>query len=150
MELGGVDALMAQGSIKHLKARYCRSVDRKDWGGLREVFCDDATFEGLGRGIPGEWAVAGPDGFVSFVQQMLPPGSISVHHALLPEIILADALHASGTWSFYDYIERPSGTFQGYGEYHERYQCANGRWLIAAMRIERIRVDPMDPVRQRG
>ena len=36
-------------AIKQLKARYCRTMDTKDWAGMREVFTDDVTMD---TGIP--------------------------------------------------------------------------------------------------
>jgi hypothetical protein len=40
-------------AIKQLKARYCRTMDTKDWAGMRAVFADDVTMDATdsGRGV---------------------------------------------------------------------------------------------------
>ena len=32
-------------AIKQLKARYCRTMDTKDWPGMRQVFTDDVEMD---------------------------------------------------------------------------------------------------------
>ena len=40
-----LDKLLWIEEIRQLKSRYFRFMDTKDWGALRTVFCDDATFD---------------------------------------------------------------------------------------------------------
>lgn len=141
MSTDTVETLLALESIKGVKARYCRSVDDKRWEDLRALFADGATFGGIGEGVDGAWSVGGPDEFVAFVALTLADTAVSVHHAFLPEVVLLDPDSAEGTWSFFDYIDRPQGAFKGYGVYHERYRREADRWLITDLRIRRLRLD---------
>ena len=44
-------------AIKQLKARYFRTMDSKDWAGMRQVFADDLTIDTTGgRSRPPEGA----------------------------------------------------------------------------------------------
>ena len=69
-------------AIKQLKARYFRTMDTKDWAGMRQVFTDDVIVDttASGGGI-----VTGADAFVEFLQATL-DGAVTVHHGHMPEI----------------------------------------------------------------
>jgi hypothetical protein len=67
--------------IKQLKARYFRTMDTKDWSGMRSVFTDDVIMDTTASG---GGVIAGADEFLTFLQPTLgeavtvhrrPPGS---------------------------------------------------------------------------
>ena len=56
-------------AIKQLKARYCRTMDTKDWAAMREVFADDVTMDTTESG--GD-VVTGADDFMTFLARRSP------------------------------------------------------------------------------
>jgi uncharacterized protein (TIGR02246 family) len=131
--------------IKQLKARYFRSLDRKDWDAFGGVFTRDAVLEVPEAGM----VVHGRDAIVEAVSDAL-AGSTTVHHGHMPEIEITGAGAAQGIWAMFDYVEWPApdggarSGLRGYGHYVEEYVRDEGRWRIARSRLERLRVDPLD------
>lgn len=71
-------------AIKRLKARYFRTMDTKDWAGMRAVFADDAVVD---TSSSGGGVVEGADAFMAFLSETL-RGVVTVHHGHMPEIEL--------------------------------------------------------------
>jgi hypothetical protein len=55
-------------AIKQLKARYFRTMDAKDWAGMRQVFTDDVVID---TAEAGGSVVTGADDFMTFLQEAL-------------------------------------------------------------------------------
>ena len=122
-------------SIKQLKARYFRTLDTKAWDDFRLVFTPDITIDVDGNHFEGR------DSFVEQLSGIL-TGVTTVHHGHMPEITIAGPDEATGIWAMYDYIVRPDRQAEGYGHYHESYECDDaGEWHIASIRLTRIRED---------
>jgi hypothetical protein len=72
---------------------------------------------------------------------------VTVHHGHMPEISIESEDRARGIWVLADYNvfdQAPwgSGTFRGYGHYHETYvRDASAGWQIHTLRLSYIRVD---------
>jgi uncharacterized protein (TIGR02246 family) len=126
-------------AIKQLKARYFRTMDTKDWAGMRQVFTDDVVMDTTesGGGV-----VTGADAFVSFLQATL-DNAVTVHHGHMPEIELTSPSTARGIWALQDFILWPDGTrLHGSGHYHETYsKDASGEWRIASSTLTRLHMD---------
>ncbi len=125
-------------AIKQLKARYFRTMDTKDWSGMRAVFADDVIMDttAAGGGI-----VAGADEFLAFLRPTLQE-AITVHHGHMPEIEISSPSAAKGIWALQDTIVWPDGTrMQGYGHYHETYELVAGQWKIKTSTLTRLHVD---------
>jgi len=125
-------------AIKQLKARYCRTMDTKDWVAMREVFTDDVTVTGTGSGGR---VTRGADEFMAFLVKLI--GEVStVHHCHTPEIEITSPTSATGIWAMEDMLRFPDGReLHGYGHYHETYEKLDGRWRIASLDLIRLRVD---------
>ena len=138
-------------AIKQLKARYFRLMDTKQWEAWRDVFTDDARFEGTRR------AFSGPDEFVAATSAWLHPAT-TVHQGHMPEIVRTGKATARGVWAMFDRVEFPtedqegpfpgSRGFVGYGHYEEEYRKEGGEWKISLLRLTRLRVNPIlgDPL----
>jgi hypothetical protein len=131
-------------AIKQLKARYFRSLDRKEWEAFGDVFTRDAILE-----VPEvEMTVRGRDEIVASVSGAL-TGSTTAHHGHMPEIEITGADTARGIWAMFDYVEWPAPRggqrvgLQGYGHYVEEYARVDGAWRISRSRLERLRVDAL-------
>ncbi len=128
--------------IKRLKARYFRTMDTKDWSGMREVFTDDVVVDTTGSG--GD-VISGADEFLAFLQPTLEE-TITVHHGHMPEIEITSASTATGIWALQDTIVWPDGTrLEGYGHYHELYELVAGRWKIKRSTLTRLHIDFTTP-----
>jgi uncharacterized protein (TIGR02246 family) len=125
-------------AIRRLKARYFRTMDTKDWAGMRQVFTDDVvvdTSEG-GGGV-----VTGADQFMAFLQEALGEAT-TVHQGHMPEIDLTSDTTATGVWALNDIVIFPNGMrLDGYGHYHETYEKAGGEWRIKTLKLTRLRMD---------
>jgi uncharacterized protein (TIGR02246 family) len=125
-------------AIKQLKARYFRTMDTKDWAGMREVFADDVTMDTTDSGGN---VMTGADDFLVFLQATL-DGVVTVHHGHMPEIELTSPTTATGTWSMEDRLRWPDGTeLHGFGHYHETYEKTDGAWRITSSTLTRLRMD---------
>jgi uncharacterized protein (TIGR02246 family) len=125
-------------AIKQLKARYFRTMDTKDWAGMRRVFCDDVVMdtEESGGGV-----VTGADAFMEFLEPTL-RDVVTVHHGHMPEIELTSATTAQGVWAMEDMLRWPDGSeLHGYGHYTETYENVDGAWRIRSSRLTRLRMD---------
>jgi uncharacterized protein (TIGR02246 family) len=125
-------------AIKQLKARYFRTMDTKDWSGMRQVFTDDVIMD---TSAAGGGVVAGADEFLTFLQPVL-QDAITVHHGHMPEIEICSPSAATGIWALQDTIVWPDGSrMQGYGHYHETYEQVAGEWKIKSSTLTRLLVD---------
>jgi ketosteroid isomerase-like protein len=132
-------------AIKRLKARYFRTIDAKDWDGLRQVFTDDVVVDTTASG--GD-VVTGATPFVAFLREAI-GDVVTVHHGHMPEIEITSPSTATGIWAMEDLLRWPDGQeLRGYGHYHEAYEKIDGGWRIKTTTLTRLRMDftnPPDP-----
>jgi len=129
-------------TIKQLKARYFRTMDTKDWAGMRQVFTDDVVVD---TSEAGGNVVQGGDEFMTFLQGAI-GDVVTVHHGHMPEIELTSPTTATGIWSMEDMLRWPDGSeLHGYGHYHETYEKTGGSWRIKSTKLTRLRLDGTAP-----
>jgi uncharacterized protein (TIGR02246 family) len=125
-------------AIRRLKARYFRTMDAKDWDGMRQVFTDDVVIDTREAG--GD-VVRGADEFMTFLQEAL-GGTVTVHQGHMPEIDLTSETTATGIWALNDIVIFPNGMrLDGYGHYHETYEKGADGWRIKSSRLTRLHAD---------
>jgi SnoaL-like domain len=128
--------------IKQLKARYCRTMDTKDWTSMRRLFADDVTVDTTDSG---GGLVTGADEFMTFLEATI-GDVVTVRQCHTPEIDLESPTRASGVWAMEEMLRWPDGTeLHGYGHYHETYEKRSGRWCIASCTLTRLRMDFTPP-----
>ena len=129
-------------AIRRLKARYFRTMDTKDWEGMRQVFTDDVVVD---TSEAGGSVVNGAAEFIAFLEETL-RGAVTVHQGHMPEIDLLSATTASGIWALHDLVIWPGGVrLNGYGHYYETYEKAGDKWLIKSSKLTRLHVDLVMP-----
>lgn len=129
-------------AIKQLKARYFRTMDTKDWPGMRAVFTDDVVMD---TSESGGGVITGADAFIAFLSETL-ADVVTVHHGHMPEIEITSPTTATGIWSMEDMLRWPNGMeLHGYGHYHETYTKTDGGWRIASTKLTRLRSDFTNP-----
>jgi len=130
-----VQRLLDRVEIEQLKARYFRCVDLRLWDELAGVFTEDAEMH------VAETHTRGRDAIVELIRGAL-DGVRTVHHGHMPEIDFPADDRATGIWAMFDVAEREGGPVRvGFGHYHEEYVRDAGTWRIAAVRLERLRLD---------
>jgi hypothetical protein len=133
--------------IKRLKARYFRSLDRKEWDEFGLVFARDGHLEVPEGGVSED----GREAIVRSVSTVL-DGVTTVHHGHTPEIEITGDDTARGIWAMFDYVEFPAAEgrepfgLKGYGHYIEEYVREDGEWRIKRLELSRLRVDPLGRV----
>jgi uncharacterized protein (TIGR02246 family) len=129
-------------AIRQLKARYFRTMDTKDWAGMRRVFTDDVVMD---TSEAGGSLVHGADEFMAFLEGALGEAT-TVHQGHMPEIVVTSGSTATGVWALHDIVIFPNGMrLDGYGHYHETYEKAGGEWRIASSKLTRLHMDLSSP-----
>ena len=125
-------------AIRRVKARYFRTMDTKDWSGMRRVFADDVVMDTTSSG---GGVISGADEFLAFLEPTL-RDVVTVHHGHMPEIQLTSTTTATGIWSMEDMLRWPDGTeMHGYGHYHETYEKGPDGWRIKTSTLTRLHTD---------
>ena len=151
--MNAIGQLTAIDAIRQAKARYWRGVDGCDGDLVRSVLAPDCALDYRGccrdpasgvDHLPAMNVVLrGRESWLS--DGMARFGIVSVHQGHQNEIAITGADSATGIWSFTDRMFFPAGgaftRLTGYGFYHETYVRQGGDWLIATLRITRIRVE---------
>ena len=129
-------------AIKQLKARYFRTMDTKDWDGMRQVFTDDVEVD---TSEAGGNVVTGADAFIQFLRDTVGP-AVTVHQGHMPEIDLTSATTATGIWALHDVVVFSNGArLDGYGHYHETYEKGADGWRISSLKLTRLHTDVQMP-----
>ena len=132
-------------AICETKARYCRTLDSKDWDGYADVFTEDFT---LDTEPAGGYKVSGRAEAIRLVRDSIERAKTS-HQVHSPEIQFhGDS--ADVVWAMQDRVVWPQDKaakfgntgLTGYGQYYEHYvRCADGRWRIKRSQLRRFHVD---------
>ncbi len=136
--------LEAYVAISQVKARYCRTLDTKDWDGYADVFTEDVE---LDTRPAGGTLTRGREALVRIVRGSVDT-AVTSHHVHSPEITL-DGDTAQVIWAMQDRViwgkdrwaRLGNAGHTGYGHYHERYVRQDGRWRIAYQRLTRLHMD---------
>lgn len=129
-------------AIKKLKARYFRLLDQKRWDEWTLLFTEDVALT-LSSTRPPERRTR--EAFVDYVKSSL-EGATSVHHGHTPEITILGPDLAAATWPMNDSVRWDDRSLAGAGYYFEEYQKGpDGRWRIASLRLDRLRVNRTGP-----
>jgi len=138
-----VDAAADIEAIKHLKARYYRCMDTKQWDGWRQVFAEDGSID-CTEEAPQNGIIVGREECIAFVSGQL-EGVTTCHHGHMPEIELTSDTTATGIWAMEDHLWWPEGSplqhLHGYGHYHETYVKLPEGWRIQTLKLTRLRRD---------
>jgi hypothetical protein len=152
--LTAAEQLLAIEEIKKVFAGRLRCMDTKDWDRYGDFHTEDVVSDSW-RGLPrdkqpvsdGKNVVVGRARLTATIRALLdgPVRITSVHHGYTPEIALTSDTTARGVWAMEDRLWWTNGDreehLHGYGHYHEEYRKVDGRWLISARTLSRLRVE---------
>src|SRR4051812_7774760 len=133
----GMDGIDDIEAIKKVKARYFRTMDTKDWDGMRRVFTDDVVMDTTASGGS---VITGADEFIDFLKQAIGP-AVTVHQGHMPEIEITSPSTATGIWALEDWVQWEAGGIHGFGHYYETYEKTDGEWRIKSSTLTRLRLD---------
>jgi hypothetical protein len=139
--------------VRHLRARYCRFVDAKQWEELKSLLTPDYRhFATNTVGAEPVQVAASAEDFIDRIRRIT-TGTTTVHACYMPDIELTGAAAATGLWSMTDVVSHPtepSMRFIGRGHYRDDYRRGeDGVWRIAVTRLTRQRLDRLS-VREAG
>ncbi len=142
MSTDNTDLTNAFIEICQVKARYCRTLDSKDWENYTELFTKDYVLDLSEdtRMAP----IEGRDAAMAFVKTSI-GNTITSHQVHIPLIEL-DEDGANVIWPLQDRLiwnppKNGLASLTGYGQYHERYKKVNGEWKIARLKLTRFHMD---------
>ncbi len=150
------DTLLTLGqleAIRHLRQRYCRFVDAKQWEALSGLLTPDYRhFATNTVGAEPALVAASAEDYLDRIRRIT-VGATTVHACFMPDIHLTGAATATGLWSMTDVVSHPTEPdmrFIGRGHYRDDYRRGeDGTWRIAVTRLTRQRLDRL-PVREAG
>jgi len=124
--------------LTRAKARYCYTLDTRDWVGFASLMTDDVVLDvSEGTGVP---VVTGRDAAVDLIRSSL-TNAKSAHQVHTPLIELT-ADGADVVWAMQDRVMWDSGpALTGYGHYHERWVHRDDDWKLASLRLTRLIVE---------
>lgn len=138
--------LEAYVAISQVKAKYCRTLDTKDWAGYSDVFTEDLV---LDTRPAGGTLTEGRDAAIRVVRAAVETAR-TAHQVHSPEITFNDDGSADVIWAMEDrvvwgpdrQVEPGLTGHTGYGHYHEHYvRERDGRWRIARQILTRLHMD---------
>ena len=112
--------------ISHLKYRYLRTLDTKQWDEFADCFVPDTTGDYNGLLFDSR------DALVSYMKENLPEGFLTMHQVHHPEIEV-DGDTATGRWYLQDKVIVPAFQFmlEGAAFYEDRYARTPDGWRVA-------------------
>ena len=132
-------------AICETKARYCRTLDSKDWDGFASVFTESLVLDTTGSGGS---VIEGRSAAIARVCSLIGEAR-TAHQVHAPEIRFGGD-RAEVTWARQDRVvwtaEEPGMNgilgLTGYGQYVETYERGNdGQWRIGRTQLKRFHVD---------
>jgi hypothetical protein len=138
-----VNAISDWIALCEAKARYCRTLDTKDWAGYADLLTEDYVLDVTeGTQVP---VIRGREAAIKQIQSSILTAT-TAHQVHSPEIEV-NGDEARVVWALQDRViwgpERPSIT--GYGHYHERWVRQNGQWKLASLKLTRLHMDVHPP-----
>lgn len=118
--------------LTQAKARYCYTLDTRDWAGFADLMAEDIELDvSEGTGVP---VVHGRDAAVDMIRSSL-TNARSAHQVLIE----VDGDEARVIWAMQDRVMWENGpALTGYGHYHERWVRGADGWKLAALRLTRL------------
>jgi hypothetical protein len=128
--------LIACYELTRAKAKYCRTLDTRDWNGLAALMVPDIEF-GMDDGQSEPEMIVGRDQTLALLQSLV-AGSKTAHQVHTPEIDLNDG-EARVIWAVQDRAVFDNGlAVTGYGHYTERWVRQGQEWKLASVLLSHL------------
>lgn len=122
--------------LTQAKARYCYTLDSRDWAGFAGLMTDGVELD-VSDGNTGVAVITGRDAAVEMIRGSLTDARTA--HQVHTPLIELNGDEAQVIWAMQDRVVWENGpALTGYGHYHERWVRDAGQWKIAALRLTRL------------
>ena len=124
-----MDKLIAKDAIRDLVLRYCRAIDRRDYGALEKLYMPDAIDDHGGM-------FCGPaSGFLEWLPDILESMQVT-SHMITNHLITVDGDQAEGEvyCTAYHLTDDNEEIIIG-GRYLDKYSCVDGQWFFQHRKI---------------
>lgn len=137
--MSGDAGLMDIHELYQAKAKYCRTLDTKDWEAFATVLASDISLD-LSDGNPDIEPIAGRDNVIAAIRESVASAQ-TVHQVHAPEVEIAgDEAHA--IWPVQERVLWDNGTsLTAFGHYHDRWVRTDGQWALAESRLTHLIMD---------
>jgi ketosteroid isomerase-like protein len=136
-----LERLEAESEIRRLHARYCRAVDEKDLGTIRETFTKDAYLQVI------PWSEhRGRRAIKEFFSGYFASGWVSPRHYITNQVIAVDGSRATAFSYLFETVEKNGESVVGCGTYEDRLRREGGVWRFEEKIIAVLFMTPI----QRG
>jgi hypothetical protein len=137
--MSGDTDLTAIHELYQAKAKYCRTLDAKDWDAFATVLESDVRLD-LSDGNPDIEPIVGRDEVIAAIRESV-AGARTVHQVHLPELeVSEDQAHA--IWPVQERVLWDNGTsLTAFGHYHDRWVRTDGQWVLAESRLTHLIMD---------
>jgi hypothetical protein len=137
--MSGNTALTAIHDLYQAKARYCRTLDTKDWEEFATVLAADVRLD-LSDGNPDIEAIVGRDNVIAAIRESV-AGARTVHQVHLPEVEISGD-EAQAIWPVQERVIWDNGTsWTAFGHYHDRWVRTDGHWALAESKLTHLIMD---------
>jgi hypothetical protein len=135
----GQAELIAFYELTQAKAKYCRTLDTRDWNALAALMAADVEF-GMSDGDSEPNMTVGRDETLALLQSLV-AGARTAHQVHSPEIDL-NGDEARVIWAVQDRAVFDNGTsVTGYGHYTERWVRQGDVWMLASLLLSHLITD---------
>lgn len=137
--MSGDTALMIIHELYQAKAKYCRTLDTKDWDAFATVLASDVTLD-LSDGNPDIEPIVGRDEVIAAIRASV-AGARTVHQVHIPEVEISgdEGDEAQAVWPVQERVLWDNGTsLTAFGHYHDRWVRTDGQWTLAESRLTHL------------
>ncbi|HUO38319.1 MAG TPA: nuclear transport factor 2 family protein [Mycobacterium sp.] len=121
--------------LTQAKARYCYTLDSRDWAGFADLMSEDIEVD-VTDGNTAVPVITGRDNAVEMIRSSLT--SARTAHQVHTPLMRASADEAQVIWAMQDRVVWADGpALTGYGHYHERWVRRDGQWKLASLKLTR-------------
>lgn len=137
--MSGDTALMVIQELYQAKAKYCRTLDTKNWEAFATVLAPDVRLD-LSDGNPDIEPIVGRDKVIATIRESV-AGARTVHQVHIPEVEISGN-EAQAVWPVQERVLWDNGTsLTAFGHYHDRWVRTDGRWALAESRLTHLIMD---------
>ncbi|WP_333890266.1 nuclear transport factor 2 family protein [Mycolicibacterium gadium] len=139
--MSGDTALIVIQDLYQAKAKYCRTLDTKDWEEFATVLAPDVRLD-LSDGNPDIEPIIGRDEVIAAIKESV-AGARTVHQVHIPEVeISGGGDEAQAIWPVQERVIWDNGTsLTAFGHYHDRWVRTDGQWALAESKLTHIIMD---------
>jgi hypothetical protein len=137
--MSGDTALTAIHELYQAKARYCRTLDTKDWEVFGTVLTSDVRLD-LSDGNPDIQPIVGRDNVIAAIRESV-TGARTVHQVHIPEVEISGD-EARAIWPVQERVLWDIGTsMTAFGHYYDRWVRIDGHWVLAESKLSHLIMD---------